>query len=126
MKKSLFLFVLTGLLCRRAAAAAQPQMIWDTLDTLAGQVEFGNGVFLTPNEESLVVTSSSGTVTSLKARTGDLEWQYTPPPANNGANNGGFQWDCRSGMTFTTDNATTSSPYMVYSIVDITSTVRSS
>lgn len=71
----------------------------------------GNGVKLTPDGSSLIVTSVGGTVTSFKAGTGAFEWEYQPPLPDFGIVRSHSQ------VVFTTANAVTD-PYMVYSVVE--------
>mmetsp|Transcript_12023 Transcript_12023/g.18960 ORF Transcript_12023/g.18960 Transcript_12023/m.18960 type:complete len:558 (+) Transcript_12023:90-1763(+) len=70
----------------------------------------GNGVSLTPDGSSVVVTSVGGTVTSFDALTGLFEWEYLPTAAE------GSILRTTSKVVFTTENA--AEPYMVYSVVE--------
>ena len=72
-------------------------------------VRKGNGVYLTPDEASVVTTSLGGTVTSYHALTGIMEWDYTPTSV------GGTSVGSHSGVTFVPNAAI---PFMVYSVVD--------
>jgi hypothetical protein len=44
-----------------------------------GQVDKGNGAFLSPNGRLLVVVSSDATVRSFDPLTGDPGWMFAPP-----------------------------------------------
>ena len=97
----------------KTRAAADP-LVWET--SVLGQLDHGNGVFLTPDQTSLIVVSSSGTVFSLSSRTGELLWEFNPLLSDND----GMEevvLRCQSGVSFATDESEV--PYMAYSIVDI-------
>ena len=90
------------------AATTEPQLLWNA--TIGAQILQSNGVYLSPDEESLIVTAKDCTITSFESRTGVLEWTYVPPAM------AGEALQCSSGIAFTTPNA--DETYMVYSLVD--------
>ena len=102
MRSLLFL----PLWCWAVSGQQFDKKMWET--PVNGQVSFGNGVFLTPSEKSVIVTSRSGSVTSLNARTGKAEWTYTPPAEI------GPSWECKSGVSFSADGT-----FFVYAISDL-------
>ena len=83
-----------------------PQVLWEAT---APAVEYGNGVFLTPDESLVLTTSVDGPVNAYEASSGNNVWLYTPPEVDGGVIR------CHSGITFWGNNDGT---YMVYSIID--------
>lgn len=54
----------------------------------------GNGVFLSPDQRTLMVTSADGTITALNATSGSTIYTYKP------AMNGAYPVFCTSGISF--------------------------
>jgi outer membrane protein assembly factor BamB len=78
--------------------------LWERV--VSGTVLEGNGVFLSPSEDRLIVASSNGGVTALEPSSGSIQWEYEPSLP------GDPTLTSNSGISFTTFNAPSS--YLVY------------
>ena len=69
-------------------------------------VRRGNGLFLSPEEDLLITTSNTGTVTALDSLNGDLMWSYQPEQLRKQG-----VLSCSSGVTFVPNT-----DMMIYSV----------
>ena len=84
---------------------ANPTIEWETrVQTIRG----GNGVFLSPDEQMLVSSTSLGYVSAFDANDGSELWNYVPITGDNEF------LSCNSGIKF---SSSSSMEYMVLSVV---------
>lgn len=84
-----------------------PREIWRNTFNAIG---VGNGVFLSPSKDALVVVSRAGILRAYDPADGSDLWTFSPPLL------AGTSFRCQSGITFVeTPQATT---YLAYMIVD--------
>lgn len=84
----------------------RPREIWRRTFNAVGE---GNGVFLSPAEDRLVVVSRAGILRAYDPANGNDLWTFSPPLVD------GRSFSCQSGITFV---ETSQSTYLAYMIVD--------
>ena len=84
----------------------KPREIWRNTFNSIGE---GNGVFLSPSKDKLVVVSRAGILRAYDPANGGDLWTFSPPLI------AGRSFSCQSGITFV---ETSQSTYLAYMIVD--------
>eukprot|EP00977_Amphora_coffeiformis_P002529 scaffold473_cov156-Amphora_coffeaeformis.AAC.11 len=84
----------------------KPHEIWRNTFNAIGE---GNGVFLTPSKDKLVVVSRAGILRAYDPADGSDLWTFSPPLME------GTSFSCQSGITFV---ETPQATYLTYMIVD--------
>jgi outer membrane protein assembly factor BamB len=91
---------------------AAPELAWSNVttdSTEAGMgVVYGNGVYISPDNDMVVSTSFDATLRAFDPITGAVLWTYVPTPV-------GTTIRCFGGVAFNYEGAT---PYLVYAVAD--------
>jgi outer membrane protein assembly factor BamB len=111
IRASNYALLAVAVLCALPAAVGQllynadPSINWSARGEPVRQ---GNGVFLSPGEDSVISTSDTGTITAWDSFDGTELWSYTPSAGD------GTVLSCSSGVTFI---ETDTMEYMIYSVI---------
>ena len=84
----------------------KPREIWRKTFNAIGE---GNGVFLSPFKDKLMVVSRAGILRAYDPADGRVLWTFSPPLME------GTSFSCQSGITFV---ETPEATYLTYMIVD--------